>query len=200
VITIDAGTLAGTNDLPADLAGHGAITAQAARDLARHAGTADLLILGKPPCGSHPPPGQQPPGQDPPETQSDPAPPHAPGNPDHPNSPGSPGHPGSPAPYRPATAQLRDVIARHRTCRAPGCNRRAEQCDIDHVRPYNGGGKTCPCNLLPLCRHHHRLKTFAGWHLTLGPADGAAPTIHWTSPTGRHYDVPPPDQPGTPHW
>ena len=35
-----------------------------------------------------------------------------------------------------------------------------------------------------LCRHHHRLKTFApGWHVHQHP-DG---TLTWTTPTGHTY-------------
>ena len=29
-------------------------------------------------------------------------------------------------------------------------------CDIDHAQPHAAGGVTCPCNLVPLCRRHHR--------------------------------------------
>ena len=30
---------------------------------------------------------------------------------------------------------------------------------------YDDGGPTCSCNLVPLCRYHHRLKTHGGWKL-----------------------------------
>jgi hypothetical protein len=104
--------------------------------------------------------------------------------------------------YRPGNQLVRDVIARNPTCRAPGCQRRAEQCDIDHLIPYADGGRTEPENLISLCRFHHRLKTFGGWQpapIPAGPAD-IAPAIEWTSPTGRHYLAPPDDRPGTTHW
>ena len=42
---------------------------------------------------------------------------------------------------------------------------------------------TCPCNLAPLCRHHHRLKTVAGWRYLM-----LAPGIYlWTDPFGLRY-------------
>ena len=57
------------------------------------------------------------------------------------------------------------------TCAFPWCERPATSCECDHVVPYDHadpsrGGATCECNLAPLCRHHHRLKTFAGWSYT----------------------------------
>jgi hypothetical protein len=48
-------------------------------------------------------------------------------------------------------------------------------------------GPTCPCNLAPLCRGHHRLKTHGGW--TVGVA--APGTYRWTSPHGYRYLVGP---------
>jgi len=42
------------------------------------------------------------------------------------------------------------VIGLHRTCRFPGCTRRAEWCDLDHLIPYAGGGSTC------VCKQNHR--------------------------------------------
>ena len=62
-------------------------------------------------------------------------------------------------------------------CVFPWCTRPAKRCDTDHRVPYDAGGPTCPCNLAPLCRRHHRLKTHGGWtlrttrtrHATCGP-------------------------------
>ena len=79
-------------------------------------------------------------------------------------------------------AQLRD-----HTCRHPGCTTKATRCDIDHTQPHAKGGKTCPCNLVPLCRRHHRAKTFSGWrYTTIQPGH-----YLWTSPHGRHFLVGP---------
>jgi hypothetical protein len=58
------------------------------------------------------------------------------------------------------------VILRHPTCVFPWCTRPARGCDLDHVIPHNRGGPTADHNLAPLCRHHHRLKTHAGWRYT----------------------------------
>ena len=73
--------------------------------------------------------------------------------------------------------------ARDRTCRNPICRRRATQCDLDHTVPFDKGGRTCPCDLGPLCRHHHQLKQLKGWHLD---QDGKG-TFTWTTPAGLTY-------------
>jgi hypothetical protein len=49
-------------------------------------------------------------------------------------------------------------------CVVPGCDMPAARCDLDHRIPYDhddpaAGGPTCSCNLQPLCRRDHRLKT-----------------------------------------
>jgi hypothetical protein len=49
------------------------------------------------------------------------------------------------------------------TCVFPWCTRPARRCDKDHVIAHSDGGATCDCNLAPLCRRHHRLKTRSGW-------------------------------------
>lgn len=68
----------------------------------------------------------------------------------------------------------------HDTCAYPYCSRPAHRCDIDHRVPHGAGGKTCPCNLTPLCRHHHRLKTLKGWrYYRIGTA-----SYLWRSPHG----------------
>jgi len=86
------------------------------------------------------------------------------------------------------------------TCVFPWCTRPAHRCDSDHTTaychhdpPHGGqhddnshrcrGGPTCPCNLAPLCRHHHQLKTHADWTYST-PEPGVH---HWTDPHGRHY-------------
>ena len=61
------------------------------------------------------------------------------------------------------------VILRDRHCVFPWCGRDARTCDLDHIVPYvppdEGGppGQTNPQNLAPLCRRHHRAKTFNRW-------------------------------------
>ena len=86
--------------------------------------------------------------------------------------------------------RLRDyLVARDRTCRFPGCNRRAENCQIDHAEAWDDGGETNPANLGALCTRHHQLKTHGGWHITESNADGPC---RWHSPQGRRYDHHPP--------
>jgi hypothetical protein len=79
------------------------------------------------------------------------------------------------------------VRLRDETCVFPGCGRRAEVCDLDHIDTYvpldEGGlpGQTSPANLAPLCRRHHRAKTFGRFsYRRLGDGSYA-----WTLPTGH---------------
>ncbi len=96
-------------------------------------------------------------------------------------------HPGpdaAPEPhYRPSKALADYVRCRDLTCRAPGCDRPAAGCDIDHTLPYAAGGATHASNLKTLCRLHHLLKTFCGWQDHQLP-DG---TLIWRLPGGRTY-------------
>ena len=95
------------------------------------------------------------------------------------------------------------------TTRPPGCGSRSSSAtatacspgaagmpgptDLDHIEAYvppdEGGppGQTHPHNLAPLCRRHHRAKTFTGWHYERA-RDG---TYEWTSPHGHTYTVGP---------
>ena len=61
--------------------------------------------------------------------------------------------------YAPNEAMRHAVIARDGTCIYPGCNRAAQQCQLDHRIPYGEGGETTVDNLFALCQHHHNLKT-----------------------------------------
>ncbi|OBI23828.1 hypothetical protein A5711_10020 [Mycobacterium sp. E2238] len=73
------------------------------------------------------------------------------------------------------SARLADFVrCRDLTCRAPGCDRPAVDCDIDHTIPYADGGPTHSSNLKCLCRQHHLLKTFWGWRDEQVGIDGAA--------------------------
>jgi Domain of unknown function (DUF222) len=85
--------------------------------------------------------------------------------------------------YVPSRALADFVRARDLTCRAPGCDRPAVHCDIDHTIPHRDGGPTHASNLKCLCRFHHLLKTFWGWH-DEQLRDG---TVIWTAPTGDKY-------------
>ncbi len=75
------------------------------------------------------------------------------------------------------------VILRHPTCVFPWCTRPARVCDLDHVIPHHRGGPTADHNLAPLCRHHHRLKTHAGWRYTQVAPD----RFLWSDPHDQHF-------------
>jgi len=77
------------------------------------------------------------------------------------------------------------VQLRDHTCRAPFCVRRAERCDLDHALAHAEGGPTCPCQLVPLCRRHHRAKTHSRWRYTIVSPG----TYLWTGPHDRHWLV-----------
>ncbi|MEE3849075.1 DUF222 domain-containing protein [Gordonia sp. LSe1-13] len=69
-------------------------------------------------------------------------------------------------------------------CSFPGCNNRAFHADVDHSVPHADGGPTDPRNLKPLCRFHHRIKTFAaGWRDYQDPLG----EVFFQSPTGHTY-------------
>ncbi|MGV8874347.1 MAG: DUF222 domain-containing protein [Rhodococcus sp. (in: high G+C Gram-positive bacteria)] len=70
--------------------------------------------------------------------------------------------------YRPTVALAERIRYRDRTCRHPGCDVSAQQCEIDHIVPYfhrdpESGGWTIDTNLHCLCRYHHSLKTMGLW-------------------------------------
>ncbi|OBG62070.1 hypothetical protein A5704_17035 [Mycobacterium sp. E735] len=85
--------------------------------------------------------------------------------------------------YTPSRGLADFVRCRDLTCRAPGCDRPAVDCDIDHTIPYSEGGATHPSNLKCLCRQHHLLKTFWGWR-DEQLEDG---TLIWRLPDGHTY-------------
>jgi hypothetical protein len=175
-----ASTLAGWDDEPAELAGHGVISADLARALAQSAETIRAIAVHPPPSAG--PPDAAPPGPERPEWTAT----------GHSADPirsrwcGSVLDAGRTARSAPkATAD--HVVTRDRICTFTGCRARAEKCDLDHRLPWDRGGATCPCNQDPLCRFHHLIKTFTPWRAVPGP-DGA---LVWTSPIGRHYGTEP---------
>jgi hypothetical protein len=85
--------------------------------------------------------------------------------------------------YTPSTRLTEFIQCRDLTCRAPGCDHPAMDCDIDHTIPYADGGLTHASNLKCLCRKHHLLKTFWKWRDKQLP-DG---TVIWTLPSGHTY-------------
>ncbi len=90
---------------------------------------------------------------------------------------------------------------RDRTCTFPHCTRPATDCDDEHPVPWPLG-PTASHNQAPLCRRHHRAKTFMRWTYEV-----LTPGLYlWTSPTGLRYlrshagthDLDPPQQSGPP--
>ncbi|ODQ97341.1 hypothetical protein BHQ20_26960 [Mycobacterium intermedium] len=99
-------------------------------------------------------------------------------------------HPGYSAPephYRPSTALADFVKCRDLTCRWPGCEVSAWDCQLDHTIPYAQGGPTHAANMKCYCTFHHLVKTFVGW-TEKQLADG---TLILTSPGGdTHVTTP----------
>ena len=89
--------------------------------------------------------------------------------------------------YRPGRMLQHLIRARSTRCTAPGCGQPAARCDLDHTNPWHHDGLTCPCNLAPLCRHHHRCKQAEGWWLDQ-PEPGL---LVWRTPSGRSYTTTP---------
>ncbi|HEX7739905.1 MAG TPA: hypothetical protein VF426_09695 [Marmoricola sp.] len=88
------------------------------------------------------------------------------------------------------------ITLRDRTCAAPYCQHPARHLDLDHIDAWDDTGppgvstsstserrSTESANLAPLCRHHHRAKTFTGWtYQQLVPG-----VFLWESPHGLHH-------------
>ena len=96
--------------------------------------------------------------------------------------------------HDPPAAMAEAVRLRDETCVFPGCTRRSERADLDHIEEYvppdQGGppGQTHPARLAPLCRRHHRAKTFGAFTYHRRP-DGS---YQWTLPSGRLITTDPP--------
>jgi hypothetical protein len=78
----------------------------------------------------------------------------------------------------------------HPTCVFPWCTRPTRgldpdqhDADCDHRIPYAVVKRSCSCNLAPLCRRHHRVKTHGGWTYTALDRGSYV----WRSPHGYQY-------------
>ena len=98
---------------------------------------------------------------------------------------GSCDHARETAAYRPSPGLRHLVEIRHATCTYPGCRQPATRCDADHTVAYHRGGRTCLCNLAPLCRRHHDAKQAPGWRLT----QDRPGVMTWRLPSGRTYQT-----------
>lgn len=81
-------------------------------------------------------------------------------------------------------------------CTAPGCARRAETCEADHLRPFDRvrparGGRTDLDNLHPLCPQHHQMKTEGALRL-IRTAEGF---VRWQFSHGITHTTMPADRP-----
>lgn len=83
----------------------------------------------------------------------------------------------------PTPAQRRALVARDGCCTFPGCDAHIGWLDAHHVRHWSDDGDTNLCNLVLVCRRHHRVAHRRGWSLTLG-ADG---WTRWTAPDGHSF-------------
>lgn len=98
--------------------------------------------------------------------------------------------------YRIPTSLRLPLIAKWQSCTVPGCTRRAETSEVDHLIPFDHdhparGGLTTFLNLHPLCKPHHMRKTekkFAVRKTTEG-------SVEYVFSHGLVTDVAPPDHP-----
>ncbi|AIY00393.1 hypothetical protein ART_0794 [Arthrobacter sp. PAMC 25486] len=123
--------------------------------------------------------------------------------------------------YRISEAMRTQLRIRDEYCQFPGCNTKAVNCEVDHVKSFESGGRSIYNNLEHLCAHHHLVKHFKddkdrhgklrcideperqglrlrGW--TPRIEDGGR--ISWTSPSGRYCppDLDEPQAPAYPKW
>ena len=100
--------------------------------------------------------------------------------------PSAPTHPATR--YVPSRKLQALVRAGELCCTFPGCNAPVWQVDLDHTDPFDHadarrGGPTDACNLKPLCRFHHRIKTFTSWQ----DHQDEFRTAWFTAPTGHMF-------------
>ncbi|WP_330184688.1 HNH endonuclease [Nocardia sp. NBC_01503] len=173
-VGVSAETLAGLRDNPALLAGFGAIDADLARQIARHAHFDIITAPASAPDVS--------------ATDS-----HYAVESGSAKSAGAE----SETRYRPAARLAGKVRALDGGCRAPGCMVPAAATDLDHQDRFDhgapeSGGRTTEANLGCRCRRHHRLKTLAdnganGWQIIHHPNR----RVEWRSPTGESVTTTP---------
>ena len=96
----------------------------------------------------------------------------------------------------------RALIARDRTCTAPGCDRPHWMCEIHHIVPWAEGGRTDLDNLTLLCSRHHHLHHANEGHRTArtrAPGGPNAPPDRPPEPlNGAPLDRPPEPLNGAP--
>ena len=90
--------------------------------------------------------------------------------------------------YRPTANQREYLAVKFRTCASPGCNRPADECDIDHTHDWQYGGPTNDDNLAPVSQGHHQLRHKTKITVTRNDSGG----LTWKTPTGFTKDSDPP--------
>ncbi|TSI18624.1 HNH endonuclease signature motif containing protein [Brevibacterium aurantiacum] len=98
--------------------------------------------------------------------------------------------------YRIPNDVRRTLIAKWAICTVPGCSRRAEKSEIDHVIPFDHdhpdqGGLTRFSNLHCLCKKHHAVKTARNYSVRM-PESGL---VEYEFSHGVTTTVAAPDQP-----
>ncbi|WP_309080369.1 DUF222 domain-containing protein [Zhihengliuella sp.] len=94
-----------------------------------------------------------------------------------------------PEAYRPPAAVRRALALRDRTCRVPGCGRRATACEPDHILEWQHGGRTRMENLVSLCKRCHRLKSWGLITCEMTPGGTLTVTTHLGTPTTTYPDA-----------
>lgn len=123
--------------------------------------------------------------------------------------------------YRISRAMRTMLLIRDEYCQFPGCMAKAINCEVDHVKSFESGGRSIYNNLEHLCSHHHMIKHYKddkdrhgrrrcidepereslrlrGWTPRM-EEDGR---ISWTSPAGRYCppEVVDRQAPAYPEW
>ncbi|CAM3997782.1 DUF222 domain-containing protein [Smaragdicoccus niigatensis] len=86
------------------------------------------------------------------------------------------------------------VLTRDRTCRTPYCNNQIRH--IDHTTSWSKHRETQASGGQGLCEYGNYVKENPGWSCDVIHI-GVARRTRFTTPTGHHYDSPPPAQPGS---
>jgi hypothetical protein len=87
--------------------------------------------------------------------------------------------------YKPSQSLRHLIEIRQRHCAYVGCRRAAVRSDLDHTLPFDKGGRTCECDLAPVCRRHHRAKQAPRWHLSQDEPG----RMTWRLPHDRVYQT-----------
>ncbi len=82
-----------------------------------------------------------------------------------------------------STSLRKALIARDRTCTAPGCDRPHWMCEIHHIIPWAKGGPTNLDNLTLLCSKHHHLHHAKEARAISTPQSTGPPRRRGTPPT-----------------